>query len=238
MKHITAIVLAAGKGSRMHSDVPKQFLDLCGKPVLFYSLEAFERSRVEDIILVTGENEIEYCKKDIIQKYHFHKVKAVVPGGTERYWSVKNGLQAAGGADYVLIHDAARPCLTQKIIEDSILTVLETAACTVGVPVKDTIKLVDDDGFGTETLPRNYLWQIQTPQSFYYKDIVKAYEIMERVQDKDITDDTMIMERYLKKKIKVILGDYYNIKITTKEDLLAAENFLKKIKKVVDMDVI
>lgn len=238
MEHITAIVLAAGKGSRMHSDVPKQFLDLCGKPVLFYSLEAFEQSQVENVILVAGESEIEYCKKNIIEKYHFHKVKAVVSGGTERYWSVKNGLQAARGADYVLIHDAARPCLTQKIIENSILTVLETGACTIGVPVKDTIKLVDDNGFGVETLPRNYLWQMQTPQSFCYKDIVEAYEIMERVQDKDITDDTMIMERYLKKKIKVILGDYCNIKITTKEDLLAAEKFLKKIKKVVDMDAI
>lgn len=237
MKHITAIVLAAGKGSRMHSDVPKQFLDLCGKPVLFYSLAAFEKSLVDDIILVTGKEDIEYCRRDIVDKYHFNKVKKIVAGGTERYWSVSNGLQAAKGADYVLIHDAARPCLTQQIIKNSILEVLKTGACTVGVPVKDTIKLVDDNGFGIETPPRNYLWQIQTPQSFCYKVIMEAYEKMEQAKDTDITDDTMIVERYLGKKTKVILGDYCNIKITTGEDLFTAENFLKKIKKVVDMDV-
>lgn len=237
MKHISAIVLAAGKGSRMHSDVPKQFMDLCGKPVLFYSLAAFEKSSVEDIILVTGEEDIEYCRKDIIEKFHFNKVKKIVAGGMERYWSVRNGLQAAKGADYVLIHDAARPCLTQEIIENSILEVSKTGACTVGMPVKDTIKLVDGDGFGIETPPRNYLWQIQTPQSFCYKDIIEAYEKMEQAKDTDITDDTMIIERYLRKKTKIILGDYCNIKITTREDLLAAEIFLKKMKKVVDMDV-
>lgn len=237
MEHITALVLAAGKGSRMGLDIPKQFFPLCGKPVLYYSLEAFEQSRVENVILVTGEDGIEYCKKDIVEKYHFSKVKAIVQGGAERYWSVKNGLQAAKGADYVLIHDAARPCLTQEIIEKSILTVLETGACTVGVPVKDTIKRVDDSGFGIETLPRNYLWQIQTPQSFCCKDILEAYKIMEQTGDTDITDDTMIMERYLKKKTKVIMGEYCNIKITTKEDLLVAEKFLKKLQKVVDIDV-
>lgn len=94
MEHITALVLAAGKGSRMGLDIPKQFFPLCGKPVLYYSLEAFEQSRVENVILVTGEDDIEYCKKDIVEKYHFSKVKAIVQGGAERYWSVKNGLQA------------------------------------------------------------------------------------------------------------------------------------------------
>ena len=237
MEHITAIVLAAGKGSRMGLDIPKQFFNLCGKPVLFYSLEAFEQSQVEKVVLVTGEDDIDYCKTDIIEKYHFHKVKTIISGGTERYWSVKNGLQAAKGSDYILIHDAARPCLTQEIIENSISAVLETGACTIGVPAKDTIKLVDDNGFGIETLPRNYLWQIQTPQSFCYKDILEAYEIMDQAKETDITDDTMIMERYLKKKVKVVLGDYCNIKITTKEDLLVAEEFLKKLKKNVDMDI-
>lgn len=228
MEHITAIVLAAGKGSRMKSEVPKQFLDLCGKPVLYYSLMAFEKSSVQDIILVTGKEDIEYCKQNIIDKYHFRKVKKIVEGGTERYWSVKNGLEAAKGTEYVLIHDAARPCLTQDIIESSISEVQKMGACTVGVPVKDTIKVVDNNGFGIETPPRNSLWQIQTPQSFCYGDIVAAYKKMEQAKDTDITDDTMIIERYLGKKTKVITGDYTNIKITTKEDLLVAENFLKK----------
>ncbi|MDE5864414.1 MAG: 2-C-methyl-D-erythritol 4-phosphate cytidylyltransferase [Lachnospiraceae bacterium] len=228
MEKFTAIVLAAGKGSRMHSDVAKQFLELCGRSVLYYSLMAFEESSVDDIILVTGAEDIAYCKKEIITKYHFNKVRAVVEGGAERYWSVKNGLQAAHGADYVLIHDAARPCLTRELIERSIIEVVRSGACTVGVPVKDTIKVVDSQQYGIGTPDRSTLWQIQTPQSFRYQEIISAYEKMEQSGDTDITDDTMIIERYLGKKTKVILGDYSNLKITTPEDLAVAEIFLGK----------
>ena len=228
MGKITAIVLAAGKGSRMHSDVAKQFLELCDKPVLYYSLMAFEKSSVDDVILVTGAEDITYCKEEIITKYHFNKVRHVVEGGAERYWSVKNGLRAACGADYVLIHDAARPCLTQDLIERSIIEVIHSGACTVGVPVKDTIKVVDSQQYGIGTPDRSTLWQIQTPQSFRYQEIINAYEKMEQSGDTDITDDTMIIERYLGKKTKVILGDYGNLKITTPEDLAVAEIFLEK----------
>lgn len=229
--HVTAIVLAAGKGSRMQSDIPKQYMEVEGKPVLYYSLKAFEESSVDDIILVTSEDDVSYCKNDIIDKYNINKVKYVVAGGSERYGSVRNGLNAANGTDYVLIHDAARPCLTHEIIEQSIVEVQKTGACTVGVPVKDTIKLVDEDCFGIETPPRNLLWQVQTPQSFLYRDIMKAYRYMEQTNDTDITDDTMIMERYLGVKTKMIFGDYCNIKITTPEDLFIVESFLKKSKK-------
>lgn len=231
MKHVTAIVLAAGKGNRMHSDVPKQFMELNDKLVLYYSLKCFEESSVNDIVLVTGEADIDYCKNEIIKKYQFKKVKAVVSGGTERYWSVEKGLRAAAGADYVLIHDAARPCLTEDIIERSIKEVEVSGACTVGVPVKDTIKRVDENGIGIDTPKREGLWQIQTPQSFSYADILAAYEKMKEENATDITDDTMIIERYLGVKTKVIQGDYCNIKITTPEDLLIAKNFLKKIEK-------
>lgn len=229
--HITAIVLAAGKGSRMQSDIPKQYMDIDGKPVLYYSLKAFEESSVDDIILVTSEDDVSYCKCEIVEKYHIDKVKGIVAGGSERYWSVKNGLYSANGADYVLIHDAARPCLTRKMIENSIEWVQKTGACTVGVPVKDTIKLVNADCFGIETPPRDLLWQVQTPQSFSYSNIMEAYRCMEQSNDTDITDDTMIMERYLGVKTKMIFGDYCNIKITTPEDLSIAEIFLKKSKK-------
>lgn len=231
MKHVTAIVLAAGKGNRMHSDIPKQFMELDEKPILYYSLKCFEESLVDDIVLVTGEADIDYCKNEIINKYHFKKVKTIVSGGTERYWSVEKGLKSAAGADYVLIHDAARPCLTKDIIERSIKEVEHFGACTVGVPVKDTIKRVDENGIGIDTPKRDGLWQIQTPQSFRYADILNAYEKMKEVKDTDITDDTMIMERYLGMKTKVIQGDYCNIKITTPEDLLIAKNFLEKIEK-------
>lgn len=231
MGKITAIVLAAGTGSRMQSETPKQYLDLLGKPVLYYSLRWFQQSTVDEIVLVAGEADVEYCKKDIVEKYDFNKVKTVVVGGSERYWSVKNGLLAAAGSDYVLIHDSARPCLTLNIIETSISEVQKSGACTVGVPVKDTIKIVDTDGIGVDTPPRKSLWQIQTPQSFSYPDILMAYEKMEQAGDTDITDDTMLLERYLNKKTKVILGDYRNIKITTPEDILVAEIFLSNLGK-------
>lgn len=230
-KHITAIVLAAGKGSRMHSETPKQFLDLCGKPVLYHSLKRFEESSVDEIILVTSKEDITYCKENIVEKYQLHKIKQVVEGGTQRYWSVRNGLHAIVSTDYVLIHDAARPCLMVKSIEQSIIEVMESGACTLGVPVKDTIKVVDEFCMGIETPPREYLWQVQTPQSFCYEDIMKAYHRMEQEKNTDITDDTMIMERYLNKKTKLILGDYRNIKVTTPEDLLMAEIFLEKSEK-------
>ncbi len=230
-EHITAIVLAAGTGSRMQSDVPKQYIELAGKPVLYYSLKVFEDSIVDDIILVVSKDDVSYCKEEIVDAYAFQKVKCIVAGGSERYWSVRNGLNAAEGADYVLIHDAARPCLTNEMIGASIVQVKKTGACTVGVPVKDTIKIVDENQLGVETPPRNLLWQIQTPQSFLYEEITKAYVLMEESGDSDITDDTMIIERYLGKKTKIIMGDYCNIKITTPEDLLVAKNFLKKSKK-------
>ena len=125
--NITAIVLAAGKGSRMHSDTPKQFMMLGGYPVLYYALKAFQDSEVNDIILVTGDEYVDFCRENIVDAYDLSKVKAIVVGGAERYDSVRLGLMAAEGAKYVLIHDGARPCITQKIISDSIETVKKYA---------------------------------------------------------------------------------------------------------------
>lgn len=224
---ITAIVLAAGKGSRMNMDIPKQYLLVEDKPVMVYSLECFEKSGINDIILVVNDADISFCQNEIVDKYNISKVSKIVGGGVNRYDSVKKGLDAAKGTDFVLIHDAARPFLTNKIITDSINAVKQFGACTVGVPVKDTIKVVDTKGFGEDTPDRSKLWQVQTPQSFRYLDLQKAYQIMESTKDTDITDDTMIIERYLGKKTKVIMGDYRNIKVTTKEDLLIMTGFLR-----------
>lgn len=232
MQNVTAIILAAGRGSRMHADIPKQFLEINGRPIISYAIEAFERSAVSQIILVTGEDYVEYCKREIVDKFRYSKVKKIIKGGSERYWSVKKGLTEAEGADYVLIHDAARPCVMTELIERSIKQVLLDGACTLGVPVKDTIKIVDESGYGIDTPPRDLLWQIQTPQSFKYDEICQAYKKMELSGDTDITDDTMIMERYLGKKTRVIMGDYRNIKVTTKEDLYVVGEFLKKIEKI------
>ena len=123
MEKITAVVLAAGAGKRMHSDVHKQYMMLAGRPVLFYALQAFAESAVTDIVVVVGAGEIDYCRKEIIEKYHIQKVCAVVEGGRERYHSVYEGLKAADGSDYVLIHDGARPLVTTDIISRSIACV-------------------------------------------------------------------------------------------------------------------
>ena len=155
----------------------------------------------------------------------------VIAGGDERYLSVKNGLELAAGTDYVMIHDGARPCIDQDMIRRSMDEVIKCGACTVGVPAKDTIKVVDKDNFGIDTPDRNTLWQVQTPQSFMYNDLINAYELMQKDSSTMITDDTMIMEKYLNKKSRLIMGDYRNIKITTPEDILIAELLLKNSRK-------
>lgn len=231
MERVTAIILAAGKGSRMLSETPKQFMEISGKPLIYYSLKTFDESMIDDIVVVTNEQYIQYCW-NIIEEYQIKKVKTIVCGGLERYWSVLNGLKVCEGADYVLIHDAARPCVTDKMIKDSIEEVRRCGACTVGVPVKDTIKVVNEKREGIDTPPRESLWQVQTPQSFKYGDILSAYRKMEQSGDTDITDDTMIIERYLGRITKMVQGDYCNIKVTTPEDLMVAEIFLKKWKKL------
>ena len=227
-KHFTAIVLAAGSGSRMKSDIPKQYMKLGGKEVLYYSLKAFQDSIVDDIILVTRKDDIDFCRHDIIDKYHFDKVKAVVEGGSERYWSVKRGLEISEGSDYVLIHDGARPCVNNDIIHRIMEEVLKCNACTAGVPVKDTIKLTDDNDFGIETPRRDRLWQVQTPQAFLYEEISRAYDELGKDDGNGVTDDTMIVERYIGRRSKMVFGEYTNIKITTPEDILIAEIFLEK----------
>ncbi len=138
----TALVLAAGQGKRMGSSVHKQYLLLRGKPVLYYSLKAFEDSRIDDIVLVVGKDEQTFCRKEILEKYGFHKVKAIVEGGRERYHSVANGIQAVCWAcDYIFIHDGARPFVNEEMIDRALGEVQRSRACVVGMPVKDTIKI-------------------------------------------------------------------------------------------------
>lgn len=223
---ITAIVLAGGSGKRMGGDCKKQYMLLAGKPILYYSLKVFQESCVDEIILVT--NEKEYCQKEIIQKYHLDKVTQIVPGGAERYHSVYAGLSAIKECDYVLIHDGARPFITQDIINDSIAAVKEHSACVVGMPVKDTIKIADDRNFAKDTPDREKVWQIQTPQTFSYPLILDAYQKVLAEKPAGITDDAMIIEYGNYAKVKMIPGSYENIKITTSEDMIIAEAFLHK----------
>ena len=224
---VTAIVLAAGKGSRMNSDIPKQYLILLGKPVLFYSLQAFEESNVDEIILVTGSGEQEYCKKEIVEKYHLKKVTHIVEGGAERYHSVHHGLLAAEDADYVLIHDGARPLVTSSVINMAINRVKETGACVVGMPVKDTIQLADESGRIVSTPDRRKTWIAQTPQCFSYELALSSYNNAIASGDSAVTDDAMVVRKYGRAEVVMLEGSYENIKVTTPEDITVAECFLK-----------
>lgn len=226
-KKVTAVVLAAGKGSRMKSDIEKQFMMLGDFPVIYYSLKTFNGSVVDEIILVTGTDCIDYCKKEIVERYGFDKVSRIVAGGKERYDSVYNGLLACNNPELVIIHDGARPFVTDDMINRCIRELQNYKACTVGVPVKDTIKIVDADNVGIETPRRETLWQIQTPQGFDYKFLLSCYNEMMK-ETPSVTDDTMVAEMYGKSRAKVIEGAYFNIKITTPEDMKMGLEILKK----------
>lgn len=224
---VTAIVLAAGQGTRMGGKTAKQYLLLDGRPVLYYALLAFEKSMVDEIILVAGEKDFPFCRTEIVEKYGFSKVTRIVAGGKERYHSVYQGLKAAGGADYVLIHDGARPFVSDDIISRTIEAVKKEKACVVAMPVKDTIKIANEDHYAIETPNRSKVWMIQTPQAFSYDLILHAYEKVLASGDAVITDDAMVLEKAENIPVKLVQGSYTNIKITTPEDMKIAEIFLK-----------
>lgn len=230
----TAIVLAGGSGSRMNSDIPKQYIEVNGKPLLAYSLIIMDKSPViDEIILVARENDIEFCQKEIVAKFNINKVTRIVKGGSERYWSVLEGLKAASG-EYVWIHDGARPCLSEELLDRLNSDLDEYKATIAAVPSKDTVKIIED-ALVKETPDRNNVWMVQTPQVFYKETLIKAYDIMMSQSDViNITDDAMIMECFGTEKVHVTMGEYTNIKVTTPEDILVVEKYLKKIKKVVD----
>lgn len=227
-----AVVLAAGAGKRMHSDVQKQYLLLQDRPVIYYALKTFQDSFVDEIVLVVGQGGIEYCRKEIVEKYRFSKVMQIVEGGRERYHSVANGLNAVKGEGYVFIHDGARPFLTEEILRRSYEAVKEYHACVVGMPVKDTIKIVDENRFAKMTPNRETVWQMQTPQVFTIALAKEAYENL-LINEEEllrqgirITDDAMVVETLLNHPVKLVEGSYENIKITTPEDLNIARSFL------------
>lgn len=226
-----AVLLAAGQGRRMNNPIPKQYLLLKEKPVLYYSLKTLEESMLDEIILITNANDIEYCKNEIIDRYQFQKVKKIICGGKERYYSVYNGLNELKEVDYVWIHDGARPFLTNQMILDTFQAVQQYRACVIGMPVKDTIKIVNENKIIQETPPRETIWSVQTPQVFEFSLIKKAYDkfIKEKKETLQITDDAMLVEQMTNCDVKLVQGDYHNIKITTSEDLIIAETFLSNL---------
>lgn len=241
-KRCTAIVLAAGSGKRMHSATAKQFLPLGGRPLICHSLQTMEESEIIDnCILVTGEEDIVYVRQMIVEKYGFRKVEAVVPGGRERYESVYSALcfmeekpELFGGAGYIFIHDGARPFVTEDILRRTFQEVCRHRACVAGMPVKDTVKIADENGFVTQTLDRNLVWAVQTPQVFEASLITDAYrKLFELPEEKraelKVTDDAMVLEAMLGMPVKLTEGSYRNIKITTPEDIRTAEGLLQDV---------
>ena len=233
MKNI-GVILAGGSGRRLGSELPKQFIVIAGKTVLAHTLYTFEKhERIDEIILVVHKDYIKETE-EIVRLEGFQKVKHIVPGGKERYLSVYEGLKAAAGTDYVLIHDGARPMIDETEIRLSMRAVEEEHACVIGVPVKDTIKVGNAKHYAVDTPDRSCLWAVQTPQSFSYELLMEAYGEMWQAAESGerITDDAMIVERFTGHKVKLVQGKYENIKVTTPEDLLIAEVFLKKAKKM------
>lgn len=224
-----AIVLAAGRGSRMNSGIQKQFMELGGCPLIYYALQVFEHSSVDEVILVTGKNETDWCRREIVDKYGFCKVRSVVPGGSERYLSVYEGLRAAQEPDIVLIHDGARPFVTDEIINRTIQSALESGSGIAAVPAKDTVRIVDETGTAVLTPPRDRVWMMQTPQAFRYPLIYRAYQELVSRNIQNVTDDAMVLETVLNQEVKIVEGSYSNIKVTTPEDMETARAFLKRV---------
>lgn len=221
------VIVAAGSGSRMKRDINKQFIKLDGKEIIAYTIEKFYKSEdIDDIVIVIKENEEKYFIENIINKYGFDNIKLAY-GGKERQDSVYNGIKKLNrNCEIVLIHDGARPFVNEDIIKNSIEEAKENNAVVVGVPVKDTIKVVDSDGNIVDTPNRSLLWSVQTPQSFKYEIITKAYEYAYS-NDYYGTDDAMLVE-HIGYNVKMIQGSYDNIKITTEEDLHFGIQILNK----------
>ena len=225
---ISVIIPAAGLGRRMNASISKQYLQLNGKPILVYTLDVFEKcSMIDEIVLVINSEEQDFCQEQVIGAYPYTKIK-VVTGGNTRQESVYAGLEAVNPLTrIVLIHDGARPLIRESIIRKSIAETIKHRATVVGVPAKNTIKVINDDGFVEDTPDRNYLVEIQTPQTFDY-DLIK--EAHQKALESGVagTDDAFLVE-WLKIPVKIVVGDYTNIKITTPEDLTIAEAIIKQM---------
>jgi len=226
MMKADAVIVSAGKGHRFMEGKKKQFHLLAGKPILAHTLDKFETCPlIRSILLVVGQEDMDYCMKEIIEKYHYRKISQIVPGGKRRQESVKNGIDALSkDVEVVVIHDGVRPFVTKAMIEESIHSAIRFGAVVVAMPVRETIKIAHSDGTVLKTLDRESLWQIQTPQTFQTNLIKEAFH--KATEDGFIgTDDASLVER-LGVKVHILPGSYTNIKITTTEDLMLAHLFL------------
>lgn len=221
-----AIVPAAGSGNRMGRDVSKQYLSLGGMPLLVHTLKVFEECPlVDNVLVVVPPSDIEVVRNTVLAPWKLNKVAGVIPGGKERQDSVRAGIEALDAdAGIVIIHDAVRPFVTIELISQCIRAAGQEGAVTVGVPVKDTLKEVAPDGRVMRTCDRSLMWLTQTPQAFRRDIIESAHRAAVRDGFRG-TDDTSLVER-LGIAVRMIRGDYNNIKITTPDDLILAEALL------------
>jgi 2-C-methyl-D-erythritol 4-phosphate cytidylyltransferase len=232
---IYAIVLAGGSGKRFGGDVPKQYRELCGKPVIAWSLLAFQKSCIDAVILVCGEKDIDHCRKEIVEKYGITKCRAVVSGGKNRYNSVFNGLKAASDMAtepeeqrFCMIHDGARCCIDTETINSAAEYVTSKGSCVVGIPVTDTIQIVNAEGNICMTPERSFTWAAQTPQCFSLSNALSSYKTAVENDDETVTDDASAVRKYGEGSIYMLKGKKENIKITTEDDLKTAEEILRK----------
>ncbi len=232
----TAILLAAGRGSRMGGGTRKQYLNLNGAPLFTYAAKSLGNSeRITDIVVVVPESDIEQVRLILEEQGAADKVRKIVAGGSERYFSVLNGLRAIDwSCDYVFIHDGARPFIDGDSIERLYQTVVKEKACVAGMPSKDTVKITDEAGYVVSTPNRSNVWIIQTPQVFARDLITEAYEKLAVSLDDltrkgiAVTDDAMVAEHLIGCKVKLVEASYSNIKITTPEDLPIAEALCRR----------
>lgn len=242
-KRTAAIVLAGGRGTRMGADTPKQFIEVGGHPLIWYSLKAFEDSFVDEVVLVCPESDVDYCTTEIVERYGFSKVKSIVCGGRERYHSVYNGIKALRCIDegdmrdpceIVMIHDGARPLVSQDVLRRVYEAACTDRAAVAAVPARDTVKMADTEGFATETLRRDLVWLMQTPQAFDFYEVYEAYSKLIESEDEllekgiTVTDDAMVLELFSDRRVRFVTGDYRNIKVTTPEDLELVKYYMDK----------
>lgn len=223
---ISAIILAGGKGKRMRSAISKQFIDIKGKPIIYYTLKKFsENKKIDNIIVVLPEDEVKYFKENILKKYEL-RINKIVIGGKERQDSVYNALKSLknSSTDIVLIHDGARPFISERIINEGIKFAEIYGAAAPGVMPKDTIKVKNEKNFSVDTPNRANLVLIQTPQVFKFDEILECHEKI-RYNGEMVTDDTMVVEKY-GYSVYLYDGEYTNIKVTTPEDLILAERLI------------
>lgn len=226
-----ALIPAAGMGKRMGAAINKQYLLLDGRPILAHTLQLFQDAEfIDEVYPIVPADEIDFCRREVVERYGLYKVKRIITGGAERQNSVLNGVRALDDCDMndiVVIHDGVRPFAPPAIIRRSVEMAMEYDSALVAVPAKDTVKIIND-GFAVETPPRETIWLAQTPQTFRYGVIRSAHELAD-AEGFLGTDDASLLER-LGDRVHVVIGDYRNIKITTPEDMLLARAFLQEAK--------